>query len=134
MRLLTLCSLLVVLALSAVSAAAQDRGSVSGKVSDKRSGHALAFASVTVVEAKRGVLTDSEGQFLISGVAPGSYEVRVQFSRLQVESRAAVVVVGGKKASVNFTLEEQVVTTTKQVEVTAERRLVEARQGPRSAP
>jgi len=129
MRLLTLCSLLVVLALSAVSAAAQDRGSVSGKVSDKRSGHALAFASVTVVEAKRGVLTDSEGQFLISGVAPGSYEVRVQFLGYKSESRAAVVVVGGKKASVNFTLEEQVVTTTKQVEVTAERRLVEARQG-----
>jgi len=129
MRLLILCSLLVVLALSAVPAAAQDRGSVTGKVSDKRSGHALAFASVTVVEAKRGVLTDSEGQFLISGVAPGTYEVRVQFLGYKSESRTGVVVVGGRTASVNFTLEEQVVATTKQVEVTAERRLVETRQG-----
>ena len=79
MRLLNLPLLLVVLALSAVPAAAQDRGSIAGKVSDKRSGHALAFANVTVVEAKRGALTDSEGQFLLSGLPPGTYEFRYPF-------------------------------------------------------
>ena len=68
---------------------------------------------MTVVEAKRGVLTDSEGQFLISGVPPGTYEVRVQFLGYKPESRTGVVVVGGKTASVNFTLEEQVVVTTR---------------------
>ncbi len=129
MRLPNLALLLVVLALSAAPVAAQDRGSIAGKVSDKRSGHALAFANVTVVEAKRGVLTDSEGQFLLSGVPPGTYEVRVQFLGYKPESRAGVVVVGGRTASANFTLEEQVVATTRTVEVSAERRLVETRQG-----
>jgi outer membrane receptor protein involved in Fe transport len=129
MRRRFLSSLFLFLVLCAAPAAAQDRGSVAGKVSDKRSGHALAFASVTVVEAKRGVLTDSEGQFLISGLAPGTYEIRVQFLGYKPDSRTGVVVVGGKSAAVSFTLEEQVVATTKQIEVTAERRLVEARQG-----
>ena len=49
MRLPNLPILLFVLALSAVPAAAQERGSLAGKVSDKHSGHALAFANVTVV-------------------------------------------------------------------------------------
>ena len=129
MRQTILSILLALLALSAVPAAAQDRGSVAGKVADKRSGHALAFASVTVAEAKRGVLTDSEGQFLIPGLPPGTYEVRVQFLGYKPEVRTGVVVAGGKTVSVNFTLEEQVVATTKEVEVTAERRLVETRQG-----
>jgi outer membrane receptor protein involved in Fe transport len=117
------------LALSAAPAAAQDRGSVAGKVSDKRSGHALAFASVTVVEAKRGGLTDSEGQFLLSGIPAGTYEIRVQFLGYKAESRTGVAVVGGKTTPVNFSLEEVVVTQVKAVEVTAERRLVEARSG-----
>jgi outer membrane receptor protein involved in Fe transport len=120
---------LLVLALCAVSAAAQDRGSVAGKVSDKRSGHALAFASVTVVEAKRGGLTDSEGQFLLSGIPAGTYEIRVQFLGYKAESRTGVVVVGGKTTPVSFVLEEIVVRQEKTVEVTAERRLVEARSG-----
>jgi outer membrane receptor protein involved in Fe transport len=129
MRLLNLPLILIILALSAVPAAAQDRGSVAGKVSDKRSGHALAFANVTVIEAKRGVLTDSEGQFLLSGLPLGTYEIRVQFLGYKPETRAGVVITGGKTASVNFALEEQVVATTKAVEITAERRLVETRQG-----
>lgn len=129
MRLLNLPLILVILALSAVPAVAQDRGSVAGKVSDKRSGHALAFANVTVLEAKRGVLTDSEGQFLLSGLPAGTYEIRVQFLGYKAEVRSGVVVAGGRTASVNFALEEQVVATTKAVEITAERRLVETRQG-----
>jgi hypothetical protein len=129
MRRRFLSALFLFLVLCAAPAAAQDRGSVAGKVSDKRNGHALAFASVTVVEAKRGGLTDSEGQFMISGMAPGTYEVRVQFLGYRPETRTGVVIAGGKTATVNFGLEEQVVATTKQIEVTAERRLVETRQG-----
>jgi len=129
MRQRTLAIVLSLLALCAAPAAAQERGSVAGKVSDRRSGHALAFASVTVVEAKRGGLTDSEGQFVVSGVPAGTYEVRVQFLGYKAESRSGVVVVGGRSTPVNFSLEEVVVTQVKAVEVTAERRLVEARSG-----
>ena len=120
----------VLLVLSiALPAAAQERGTISGKVSDHKSGHALAFASVTVAEAKRGVLTDSEGQFVVSGLPAGTYEVRVQFLGYRAESRAGVVVTAGKATTVNFALDEVVVTQVKEIEVTAERRLVEVKQG-----
>jgi len=98
-------------------------------VSDKKTGHALPFATVTVMGAQRGGLTDSEGQFLVTGIPPGSYEVRVQFLGYRPEIRPAVAVAAGKATVLNFTMEEIVVRQEKTVEITAERRLVEVRQG-----
>jgi hypothetical protein len=115
--------------LLALPALAQERGSISGKVSDKKTGHALPFATVTVVGAQKGGLTDSEGQFLITGVPAGSWEVKVQFLGYKPESRPATVVTAGKSTTLNFSLEDIVVRQEKTVEVTAERRLVEVKQG-----
>src|SRR5436190_19264766 len=110
-------------------AMAQDRGSISGKVSDKHTGHAVPFATVTVIGAQKGTLTDSEGRYLIPGIPAGTYEVRVQFLGYRPEARPGVSVTVGKAAVVDFTMEEIVVREEKAVEVTAERRLVEVRQG-----
>ena len=117
------------LAFATGPAHAQEKGSISGKVSDRKTGHALPFATVTIMEAKLGGLTDSEGQFLVRGVPVGTYEVRVQFLGYRLESKTGVAVATGKATVLNFALEEIVVREEKTVEVTAERRLVEVRQG-----
>jgi outer membrane receptor protein involved in Fe transport len=121
--------LLVTTALLAPQARGQEKGTISGKVSDHRTGHALPFASVTVVGAQRGGLTDSEGQYSIGGVPAGTWEVRVQFLGYSPEAQAGVVVTGGRTTTLNFRLKEVVVRQEKVVEVTAERRLVEVKQG-----
>ncbi len=117
------------LVLGHTAAEAQEKSSISGRVTDKKTGHALPFASVAIVEAKRGVLTDSEGQFVISGVPPGTYEIRVQFLGYKPGSRTGVAVEGGKPVTIDFQLEDIVVHEEKAIEITAERRLVEVRQG-----
>ena len=126
-----LTSLVVLLSICAwaIPAAAQDRGSISGKVMDRRTGHAIPFATVAIPEAKKGGLTDSEGRYLVTGLTPGTYEVKVQFLGYEAISQTGVVVVAGKATPVNFQLKEIVVRQEKEIEVTAERRLVEARQG-----
>ena len=108
---------------------AQEKGGVTGRVTDKRTGHAIPFATVTVVGAQRGGLTDSEGQYLVTGVPPGTWEVRVQFLGYRTESRAEVAVAPGRTVTINYQLEEIVVRQEKAIEVTAERRLVEVKQG-----
>src|SRR6185503_20914508 len=118
--------LLVSLALPAL---AEDKSTITGKVTDKRTGHALPFANVAVIGAQKGGLTDSEGRFTIPGVPVGTYEIRVQFLGYKPESRPGVIVVAGKPTVVEFKLEDVVVHEEKAVEVTAERRLVEAKQG-----
>jgi outer membrane cobalamin receptor len=122
-------SVLLLLFLTAPALAQQDKGAITGRVTDKRNGHALPFASVSIPSAKRGGLTDSEGQFTLSGLPVGTYEVRVQFLGYRPDGRAGVVVTAGKPAVVNFSLEEIVVREEKAIEVNAERRLVEVRQG-----
>src|SRR5262245_31160120 len=117
---------LVCLAVSPVRA--QDKGTITGKVNDKRTGHALPFANVALVGVPKGGLTDSEGRFTIPGVPVGTYEIRVQFLGYKTETRPGVVVTTGKPVIVDFKLEEIIVRQEKVVEVTAERRLVETKQ------
>ena len=120
---------LYLLALLTAPASAQEKGTVTGKITDKRTRHAVPFATVTVLGAQRGGLSDAEGRYFVSGVAPGTYEVRVQFLGYRPESRPGVVVVAGKPTTLDIQLEAIVVQQEKVVEVTAERQLVEVRQG-----
>ena len=126
-RLLALSALIAVLAPSLALAA--DVGSVVGRVVDKKTGHAIPFASVSVPEAKRGGLTDSEGQFTITGVPVGTYEVKAQYLGYKPAATPGVVVTVGRSTTVNFALEDVIVRQEKAIEVTAERRLVEVKQG-----
>ncbi len=113
----------------ALPALAEDKGTITGRVTDRKTGHALPFANVGLVGVPKGGLTDSEGRFSISGVPLGTYELKVQFLGYKAESRPGVVVAAGKGAVVEFKLEEIIVREEKAVEVSAERRLVEAKQG-----
>src|SRR5262252_911272 len=113
----------------ALPALAEDKGTITGKVTDKHTGHALPFANVAVIGAQKGGLTDSEGRFTVAGVPVGTYELKVQFLGYKPESRPGVVVAAGKPTVEDFKLEEIVVHEEKTVEVSAERRLVEAKQG-----
>ncbi len=106
----------------------QERGAISGKVSDKKTGHALPFANVTIVDAKLGGLTDSEGLYRIAAPA-GTHVVRVQFLGYRPEEQTGVVVSQGKTTTLNFQLADIVVREEKAIEVSAERRLVEVKQG-----
>src|SRR5712691_9460492 len=93
----------------ALPALAEDKGTITGKVTDKKTGHALPFANVGLVGVPKGGLTDSEGRFSISGVPFGTYELKVQFLGYKPDSRPGVVVAAGKAAVAGFKLEEIVV-------------------------
>ncbi len=54
-------------------------GSVSGKVSDRRTGAALEGALVRIVETDRRTATDSLGSYRFPGLAPGIYSLEVSY-------------------------------------------------------
>ncbi len=127
LRLFLLLSLVLLGFASALQAA--EVGTLSGRVTDRRTGHAIPFATVSLPLAKRGGLTDSEGQYVLSGIPVGTYEMKVQYLGYRPSGAPNAVVTPGKTTVLNFALEEVIVREEKAVEVTAERRLVEARQG-----
>ena len=87
-----MCTLLFTLFLAPL-AAAQSGDSLKGVVKDA-SGAAVAQASVALLNARQSTVatatTDSQGQFTLSGVAPGGYELLVTGARGFAPKRRAV--------------------------------------------
>lgn len=104
---------------------AQD-GSISGVVTDSENGTGVPFASVALLqpgssEPVTGVITNLEGQFILSGLAHGTYTLSVSFigyetervDSISVTTVSPAVEVGAVRLSpVKVQLEEVVVTAT----------------------
>src|SRR5262249_47374465 len=89
-----LLAVVFVLVLSIASAFAQGpKGTVQGRVTDS-SGAPLEGATVVVAPGGAHTVTDSEGGYFLTGLAPGDYTVTVSFVGLKDFSAPAHVVAG----------------------------------------
>lgn len=64
-------------ALAALPAAAQQTGAIVGKVTERASGNPVPDANVFIVGTPRGARTTTTGEYRITGVSAGTFEVRV---------------------------------------------------------
>ena len=74
---LTLAILAAVSLIAAAIIMAEPTGRISGTVVDSQTNLPIAGASVLIVGTNRGANTDSLGNFLIKGVPPGNYTLRI---------------------------------------------------------
>lgn len=88
--------------LSAQTAAA---GRLQGEVFDKNSKVPLAGATVQLLDAQQGVITDSLGRFVIAPLAPGKYTVQVSFLGYLTAILPAQTIIEGKTLDLNIELE-----------------------------
>jgi hypothetical protein len=123
----------VSLLLTASLAQAQGVGSsgdIKGTVTDA-SGGVLPKVTVAAVEAEKGfrrtALTDDSGEYRVTGLLPGTYDVTAELSGFQTEVRKGVTVSIGETFSVDFQLKVSQVAT--QVEVTTELPVVDTERG-----
>ena len=89
--------LMLLLGLSAAlapPALAQTRGSIVGQVTDARSEQPLPGANVVIDGTSRGAATDADGDYRLSGLAPGTYALRISYIGYE-EQTATVKVVAG---------------------------------------
>lgn len=84
-------AVLCLFALSGV-VAAQETGTISGKVVDKSNNEPLIGANVMIVGASLGTISDLDGCFLIKGLPAGAYQVRFSFISYQAVTVAEVKV------------------------------------------
>ena len=107
------------------SVRAQVLGSISGAVQDI-SGALVPGATVTVRNVDTGVTrnttTGSKGDYNVSSIAVGNYEVRAEKEGFQTEVRSGITLAVGQQAVVNLTL--QVGETRQEVTVSGEAPLV----------
>ncbi|MFZ1618499.1 MAG: carboxypeptidase regulatory-like domain-containing protein, partial [Flavobacteriales bacterium] len=104
----TLCSATVILICSALSLKAQiGSGTLQGTVTDKKSSEPLPFVSI-VVESNgtrtAGGQSDFDGNYKISPISPGTYDVTVSYVGYQPTKITGVVVNSNKITFQNFQL------------------------------
>jgi TonB-dependent starch-binding outer membrane protein SusC len=87
---------------------AQDRGSVTGTVTDAASQRPLAGAQVSIAGTQLGTITNQQGRFLIANVPSGPREVRVSLIGYSAASQT-VNVTAGAATAVNFTVTQSAV-------------------------
>lgn len=119
--LVTACLLLNASAFSQVSLA-----NLEGKVTDEE-GAGLPGAGVSIRNLETGYalssLTRADGSFIISGIQPGVYEIRVSLSGFAVEVRTGIKFAVGGSLKIDFTLKQA--TMEEEVTVTAETPMIE---------
>jgi hypothetical protein len=107
----------VIVALSIVLGSAQQlRGTLRGVISDEL-GATIVGATVTLTDqtgVEKTAITNNEGGYSFSGLAPGKYSVRAEATGFAISDESEVDVTAGQRATHNITLkvtiEEQKVT------------------------
>src|SRR5579872_260117 len=107
----------------------QGGGKISGTVVNASNKALIEYASISLVDQKsgkvlNGAITDTKGNFVIKGVAPGTYTVKVDFVGFQGTSKNVVVAGTGNVNAGSISLNPSV-ASMEAVTVTGSRPLVE---------
>jgi hypothetical protein len=95
-----------VTAIAALSAFAQQNGSIGGQVYDSL-GAVVVGANVIAVDSngkEKSVISNKQGEFLIGGLAPGKYSLRVIAPRFALYEQTDVEVAAGTKSELTVAL------------------------------
>ena len=109
-------AVLIVVFSSMLAFGQQTRGTLHGVVSDEL-GASVVGATVTVTDATgvaKTAVTNGEGAYTVSGLAPGTYSVKVEAPGFAVSEDSTVDIAAGQRKALDLTLkvtiEEQKVT------------------------
>jgi hypothetical protein len=85
---------------------AQGTGKVTGKVTDKKTGEVLIGATVLLQGISKGAATNVSGEYALTGIPAGTYEILVKYVGYQNKLISEVQVTNNAATSLNITLDE----------------------------
>ncbi len=102
-------ALLVVVLLQGLSAAPllAQAGTVSGKITDARTGEPLPYANVVILGTQMGNISKDDGTFTITNVPPGTYELQASYIGYNPVSKSGIAVAAGGKTTADFQLRDE---------------------------
>jgi len=94
-------------------------GKIAGTIIDKKTGETLPGASVMLEGTTQGASSDFDGNFTIISVKPGTYNVVCKYVSYANKVIKDVKVGSGESVTVNFSMEEPLGDTLREVTITA---------------
>jgi len=122
MRLFTTVCLM---ALAFVSTSWAQKTVIRGRVVDKETGEGLPGANVIVHGTYKGAATDFDGNFTITGLAPGDYDIKASMIGYTEQLQTGIKVRLNKPVEVNFHMSPTVLAIGQTIEVVGEKPLFE---------
>jgi outer membrane receptor protein involved in Fe transport len=86
---------------------AQETASLSGKILEGSSGEPLIGASIVLVGTYSGASADINGNYLISDIKPGDYDIKVQFIGFETKLYTGISFAPGENKELTIELREQ---------------------------
>jgi hypothetical protein len=111
----------VAFALASTVSVAQ-MGSISGTITDAKTGESIIGANVVITGTSVGAASDINGQYEIANVKPGTYSLSISFITYKTHVIPDVVVESGMKTSISVALQEDA-TELREVVVTGTREI-----------
>lgn len=98
---------------------AQGTGKISGKVTDKKTGETLIGVTVKIDGTTKGLSTDVDGKFLLTGVLAGKYTLEASYIGYSTKRITEIEVKGQNTTIVDFVMEESNTQKLNEVVITA---------------
>jgi TonB-dependent receptor len=89
------------------SSAIAQTGTISGTVTDYKTGEAIIGANVMIQGTAVGAPTDLDGNFVIPGIKPGTYNLAISFITYRTHIVPDVEVEANKKTTISIALQEE---------------------------
>ncbi len=86
---------------------AQQEASLNGVLTDATTGEPLIGASVMLVGTYKGTAANLNGEYVISGIKPGDYDVKAQFIGYETKIFTGISFAPGEAKTLNIKLREQ---------------------------
>jgi hypothetical protein len=83
---------------------AQNTGTLSGRVTDARTGEPLTGATVGLADTQLGAFTDLDGFYTIRAIPPGNYTLFVSFIGYERQERINIIIRTAGNRDINFEL------------------------------
>ena len=79
-------------------------GTISGKVTDAKTGEELVGATVMIDGTTTGTVTNFMGEYTLTNIAPGSYSFKCQFISYEPQVKEKIIITSNETTTVNFAL------------------------------
>ncbi|MBI1185125.1 TonB-dependent receptor plug domain-containing protein [bacterium] len=121
-------AILFVLYWVASTVLAQSTATIKGSITDKANGEGLVGANVIIIGTNMGTASDALGNYTITNVKPGEYNVEVTFMGYEKVMQTGIKVKAGQVLELNFQLGESVNFLDDEVVIIGEKPLVDVEQ------